>query len=129
MTGLQPWLSHVDAHQPPPVLVWEGFERSHAVSAAFEVHEAAMQRGFMPDEATALSMVVARLGAVATAASRVVTTVFFTPAGWRVELDRPDAADLGSPELAVELLHGHSSMRVEKRGTSHVLVVDYARSA
>jgi hypothetical protein len=128
MNGIHPSHSRADGQAPPSVLVWEGFDRSQAVGAAFEVHEAAMQRGFMPDEATALSMVVARLGAVVTAASRAVVTVFFTPTVWRVELARPDAMDLGTPDLSVELLHGHSSMRVEKRGASHVLVVDYARA-
>lgn len=129
MLGLPRLFSYVDPHQPPPALVWEGFERSRAVSAAFEVHEAAMERGFMPDEATTLSMVVAKLGSVATAASRAVATVFFTSAGWRVELTRPDARDDAAPPLTVDLLHGQSSMRVERRGPRHVLVVDYTRAS
>ncbi|MEW6432017.1 MAG: hypothetical protein AB1730_10970 [Myxococcota bacterium] len=99
------------------------------MSAAFEVHEAAMQRGFMPDEATALSMVVARLGGVATPASRAVACVFFTPAGWRVELTRPGVADDAAEDLTVDLLQGRSTMRVERRGDTSVLVVDYARAA
>lgn len=129
MFGLSRFLSHVSPQLPPPALVWDGFERSRAVTAAFEVHEAAMQRGFMPDEATTLSMVVARLGGVATSASRAVACVFFTPAGWRVELTRPGAADDSAQDLTVDLLQGRSSMRVERRGDTSVLVVDYARAA
>lgn len=115
---------------PPPArqLVWRGLERASSVDAAFEVHEAAMTHGLMPEEAVTLSMVVARIGAVASAPSEALATVSISSDGWRVEIERTGSVASTSEALSIELLNGQSTMRVEQRGGVRVLVVEYRRT-
>ena len=70
--------------RPPPAQeahVWDCSNRGQVLAAAFEVHEVAMSRGFMPDEATRLSMSLAQLCSEGGAAS-----VTFTDAGWKLQV-------------------------------------------
>lgn len=119
MRALTRWLSSPTPAVRQPALVWEGLDRARAVSAAFEAHDAAMKRGFMPDEATTLSMVVAHLGTSGASASH--GALFFDAEGWRVELA---GARLGAVEhLPHELAASVSSVRRVQRAGRDVVVV------
>ena len=72
--------------------VWACANRGQVLAAVFEVHEAAMSRGFMPDEATRLSMSLAEL-----CTDGGVASVTFSEAGWKLSVARP-AAPLISTE-------------------------------
>jgi len=61
--------------------MWDCGNRGQVLSAAFEVHQAAMEHAFMPDEATNLSMSLAKL-----CTSGGVVSVYFSEGGWRVEV-------------------------------------------
>ncbi|MDP1829090.1 MAG: hypothetical protein Q8L48_37855 [Archangium sp.] len=75
----------------PQAQVWDCSSRGQVLAAAFEVHEAAMNEGYMPDEATRLSMALAEL-----AAHGGLASVYFLELGWRVEV----APAAGGPVLS-----------------------------
>lgn len=119
----------VDSVMPPQAHVWDCFNPAQTYAAAFEVHEAAMRAGFLPDEATTLSLALAELASVAVQHARGgVASVFFSSDGWRLEvcdagpgLDAPPVLSVG-PAL--------SSLRVHRRPTGGSLVVaQYTRRA
>jgi hypothetical protein len=86
--------------QPPPApqaQVWDCSSRGQVLAAAFEVHEAAMKQGLMPDEATRLSMSLAEL-----CAQGGVASVTFLEAGWRIEVARTGAATVTAEYLRTE---------------------------
>ena len=66
------------AHLP---LVWDCSSRGQLLSAAFEIHEAAMKAGLMPDEATKLSLAMAK-----GCADGGLVSVLFFEGGWRLEV-------------------------------------------
>lgn len=76
--------------QPAPqsqAQVWDCSSRGQAIAAAFEVHEAAINAGFMPDEATRLSMSLAEL----TARGGIASVLFFET-GWHLDVAVPGGA-------------------------------------
>ena len=66
--------------------VWDCSNRGQVLAAAFEVHEVAMSRGLMPDEATRLSMSLAEL-----CSHGGVASVTVSEAGWKLEVARTGA--------------------------------------
>lgn len=111
--------------------VWDCSNRGHVLSAAFEVHEAGMKAGLMPDEATSLSLTLAELCSQAVLYARgAVASVSFTDIGWRLEVadSGPTAERLTFPVLHSALPRPLSSLRVWK-GRSTVVVAEYHRDA
>ncbi|MFZ5446615.1 MAG: ATP-binding protein [Myxococcota bacterium] len=116
---------------PPQAQVWDCFNRAQALSAAFEVHEVALRSGFMPEEATTLSLTVAELASNAVEHGKGgVTSVFFRDNGWRVEVSDagPGFAAGVQPALSSLSPDALSSVRVVKKPTGGSLVVaEYER--
>lgn len=75
----------------PQAQVWDCSSRGQALAAAFEVHEAAIREGYMPDEATRLSMALAEL-----TARGGIASVYFLELGWRLDVALPG----GGPVLS-----------------------------
>jgi hypothetical protein len=70
----------------PQAHVWVCSSNSQIYAAAFEVHEAAMSHGFMPDEATSLSLSLAQLATNAVKEGSSTARVEFEPEGWKLEV-------------------------------------------
>ena len=82
----------------PQAQVWDCFNRGQVLAAAFEVHEAAMKAGLMPDEATTLSLTLAELCAQSVTYARGgVASVFFSDGGWRLEIADSGPVDRSPP--------------------------------
>lgn len=133
-------MSHVAPHQPfayalfvPVPLqaqVWDCFNRAQVLSAAFEAHEAAMNAGFMPDEATTLSLTLAELCVQAvTNAHGAIATLFFTDAGWRLEVadSGPGSGRSHAPVIHAELPRPLTSIRARSAGKCTVVIAEYER--
>lgn len=107
--------------------VWACFNRNQVLAAAFEVHEAAMSAGFMPDEATTLSLSLAELCAQAVTVARGgVASVFFSEAGWRLEVADSDSRQ-SEPVLHAKLPRPLASLRSLAAGTGTVVIAEYVR--
>lgn len=123
--GSSPW--------PPQAQVWDCFNKAQALSAAFEVHEVALRSGFMPEEATTLSLTVAELASNAVQhAKGGVASVFFRQTGWRVEVSEAGANfPAGSqPSLSSVSPGKLSSLRVVRKATGgSLMVAEYERPA
>jgi hypothetical protein len=109
--------------------VWDCLSRAQTLAATFEVHEAALQHGFLPDEATTLSLTLAELAMRAVKEGKgAVASCFFSADGWRLEL-----VDFACPELQVDssaLLRSLTSVRVHPRpGGGAVVIANYRRTA
>lgn len=116
---------------PPQALVWDCFNRGQVLAAAFEVHEAAMRVGFMPDEATTLSLSLAELGTQAVLYARGgVASVFFSDSGWRLEVadSGPAHGRLGEPVLQCSLPRELTSLRARPAGAGSVVIAQYERA-
>jgi hypothetical protein len=121
LTSSSPW--------PPQAQVWDCFNKSQALSAAFEVHEVALRSGFMPDEATTLSLTVAELASNAVQfAKGGVASVFFNDHGWRVEMSDSSETSSAPPQLRSVSRAQLSSLRVVRKASGGNLVVaEYER--
>lgn len=109
--------------------MWDCFNSAQTYAAAFEVNEAALRAGFMPEEATTLSLALAELASRAVSQARGgVASVFFSSDGWRLEVCDAGPALNAPPTLTVS---GQlSSLRVHRRTTGGSLVVaQYTRRA
>lgn len=110
--------------------MWDCFNRGQVLAAAFEVHEAAMNAGFMPDEATTLSLSLAELCVQAVTYARGgVASVFFSEAGWRLEVadSGPAAERKTGPVLTTVLPRPLASLRSRSAGTGTVVIAEYVR--
>ena len=115
---------------PPAPLIWDCANRGQVLAAAFEVHEAAMKEGFMPDEATSLSLSLAELCVQAVLYARgAVASVFFADAGWRLEVadSGPSTHQARAPALHCNLPRPLSSLRVHTGEHSTVVIAEYER--
>lgn len=119
----------VDSGMPPQAHVWDCFNSAQTYAAAFEVHEAALCTGFMPEEATTLSLALAELAGMAVKHARGgVASVFFNSDGWRLEVCDAGPGLDAPPELSVG--RSLSSLRVHRRPTGGSLIVaQYERRA
>lgn len=116
---------------PPHAQVWDCFNKGQVLTAAFEVHEAAMRAGFMPDEATTLSLSLAELATNSVSSSRgAVASVFFNEAGWRLEVadTGPSLERHQTPELSSELPRPLTSLRARPAGPGRVVIAEYERA-
>lgn len=109
--------------------VWDCFNRGQVLAAAFEVHEAAMKAGFMPDEATTLSLSLAELCVQSATYSRgAVASVFFSDTGWRLEVaDSGPQSDRVDPALHSQLPRQLTSLRARSAGRGTVVIAEYER--
>ena len=83
MSFVESLRSHASTELPgsPLPLVWDCSNRGQLLCAAFELHEAAMKAGLMPDEATRLSLEMAK-----GCAGGGLVWVLFVEGGWRLEV-------------------------------------------
>lgn len=108
--------------------VWDCFNRGQVLAAAFEVHEAAMSAGFMPDEATTLSLSLAELCAQAVSSAHGgVASVFFSEAGWRLEVADSGPERKHEPVLHAQLPRPLTSLRSRSAETGTVVIAEYVR--
>jgi hypothetical protein len=130
-------MSYVESLKPfayalpvgPQAQVWDCSNRGQVMEAAFDVHEAAVKAGFMPDEATSLSLSLAELCSQAVLYARgAIASVFFTDTGWRLEVadSAPTSERITFPVLHSVLPRPLSSLRVWK-GKSTVIIAEYQR--
>ncbi len=114
---------------PPQAHVWDCFNVAQTYAAAFEVNEQALRAGFMPDEATTLSLALAELAGNAVKHARGgVASVFFSHDGWRLEVCDAGPGLTVAPKVSVS--SSLSSLRVHRRQTGGTLVVaQYTRTA
>jgi hypothetical protein len=113
---------------PPQAQVWDCFNRGQVLAAAFEVHEAAMKAGFMPDEATTLSLSLAELCAQSVSTAKgAVASVFFSDAGWRLEVTDSGSAEKRRPLLNSSLPRPLTSLRARNAGDGTVVIAEYER--
>jgi hypothetical protein len=115
---------------PPQAQVWDCFNKGQVLAAAFEVHEAAMHAGFMPDEATTLSLSLAELATNSVSSSRgAVASVFFNETGWRLEVadTGPSLERYSTPELNSQLPRQLTSLRSRPAGPGKVVIAEYER--
>lgn len=114
---------------PPQAQVWDCFNKAQALGAAFEVHEVALHSGFMPDEATTLSLTLAELAMNAVQVARgAVASVFFGPNGWRLEVS--EAGPGASADLRAVPREALTSYRVVRKADgAHLVVAEYERPA
>lgn len=116
---------------PLQAQVWDCFNRGQVLAAAFEVHEVAMKVGFMPDEATSLSLSLAELGTQAVRYARGgVASVFFTHLGWRLEVAdiAPTEDRTRTPMMQSHLPRPLSSLYSRSSGEGAVVIAQYERS-
>ena len=109
---------------------WECSTRGQVLAAAFEVHESAMKAGFMPDEATTLSLCLAELCVQAVLYARgAVASVFFSESSWRIEVadSGPSSERKQAPMLHCALPRPLSSLRVRRGALSTVVIAEYER--
>lgn len=114
----------------PQAQVWDCFNRGQVLAAAFEVHEAAMKAGLMPDEATTLSLTLAELCSQAVTYARGgVASVFFSEGAWRLEIadSGPSTDRLPVPVLHSKLPRPLSSLRARPAGQGTVVIAEYER--
>lgn len=114
----------------PEPRVWDCSSPSQVFNAAFEVHEAAMRAGFMPDEATTLSLSLAELGTQAVAHGKGgKATVQFKNEGWELEVEDsgPDAGRVNKPILKSPLPRPLTALKVRSERGSAVVVAHYER--
>ena len=102
---------------PPRSQVWDCCNETQALVAAFEVNEVALHAGFMPDEATTLSLTLAEL------ARGGVASVFFGDSGWRLEVCGFKAGSMNLRSVASDAL----KLRVHKRSSGDVVIAEYER--
>ena len=110
--------------------IWECSNRGQVLTAAFEVHEAAMRAGFMPDEATTLSLSLAELCVQAVLyAQGAIASVFFSESSWRLEVadTEPSSERKQAPLLHCNLPRPLSSLRVRRGALSTVVIAEYER--
>ena len=113
---------------PPQAQVWDCFNRGQVLAAAFEVHEAAMKAGFMPDEATTLSLTLAELCSQSVTYARGgVATVFFSDGGFRLEIADSGPSGERLPVLHSKLPRALTSLRARAAGTGTVVIAEYER--
>lgn len=111
--------------------VWDCSSPSQVFHAAFEVHEAAMNAGFMPDEATTLSLSLAELGTQAVAHGHGGhARVEFRDEGWKLEVadGGPHAGRVGQPILRSPLPHPLRSLKVRAEQGGAVVIAHYERA-
>jgi hypothetical protein len=122
-----------DLPQLPRAHVWDCLNQAQTLAATFEVHEAAMAQGFLPEEATTLSLVLAELAMRACRVAKgSVASVFFAADGWRVEVAVGSAVPTPSAWRLSEsaLLRSLTSVRVhETPGVGTVLLAEQRREA
>ena len=92
--------------------VWECSSTSQIYTAAFEVHEAAMKHGLLPDEATTLSLSLAELATQAAKQGVGTARVEFEEDGWSLEV-----GPVSSPVIAAPLPMPLTSLRMNGRST------------
>lgn len=126
--------SAVESPLPPQAQVWDCFNQGQVLAAAFEVHEVAIEAGFLPDEATTLSLSLADLGTQAVLHARGgVASVFFSKRGWRLEVadsgpTRARLGRLGPPLLESDLPRPLTSLRGLSSGRCFVAIAEYHRA-
>lgn len=89
-----------------------------------------MKAGFMPDEATTLSLSLAELCVQSvTSAHGAVASVFFSDAGWRLEVadSGPATSREHGPVLHSELPRPLTSLRARAAGRGTVVIAEYER--
>lgn len=119
----------LDAVNPPHAYVWDCFNTAQAYAAAFEVHEVALSTGFMPDEATTLSLTLAELAGHAVQHARGgVASVFFDASGWRLEVCDAGPAMEAPPELKSSAQLSSVRLHARPQGGS-LIVAQYQRPA
>ncbi len=135
MSRLEPMLL-LDPEVPavlPRTQVWDCMSQAETLAATFEVHEAAIAHGFMPEEATTLSLVLAELSMRAVKRAKgAVASVFFSPEGWRLEVALATAGSSSAPWCLSDsaLLRSLTSVRVhEVPGAGTVLLAEHRRDA
>lgn len=114
----------------PQAQVWDCFNRGQVLAAAFEVHEAAMKAGLMPDEATTLSLTLAELCSQSVTYARGgVATVFFSEGAFRLEIvdSGSSIARLPVPVLHSKLPRALTSLRARAAGAGTVVIAEYER--
>ncbi len=122
--------SHALPVGAPQAQVWDCFNRGQVLAAAFEVHDAAMKAGLMPDEATTLSLTLAELCSQAVTYARGgVASVFFSEGAWRLEIADagPSIDRLPVPVLHSKLPRRLSSLRARAAGAGTVVIAEYER--
>lgn len=111
--------------------MWDCSSPSQVFHAAFEAHEAAMRAGFLPDEATTLSLSLAELGThAATHGRQGQARVLFEDAGWRLEVSEPstNVFELFQPVLKAPLPKALTSLKVRTDGEHAIVIAKYERS-
>lgn len=114
----------------PEPRVWDCSSPSQVFNAAFEVHDAAMRAGFMPDEATTLSLSLAELGTQAVVhGNGGKATVQFKDEGWELEVEDsgPAAGRVTRPILRSPLPHPLTTLEIRSERGNAVVVAHYAR--
>ncbi len=89
-----------------------------------------MKAGFMPDEATTLSLSLAELCVQAVLFARgAVASVFFSDSTWRLEVadSGPSGARRQAPALHCDLPRPLSSLRVRNGAFATVVIAEYER--
>lgn len=104
------------APKAPRALMWDASNRNQVLTAAFAAHAEAMRAGFMPDEATTLSLTIADLGTNAVHHARGgVVSLSFHDQGWRLEVG--DSGPGFPPGVSA------SDLSVLRRGLSSVVLL------
>lgn len=135
MSRLEP-IALLDPEVPaslPKTQVWDCLSQAQTLAATFDAHEAAIAHGFMPEEATTLSLVLAELAMRAVKVAKgAVVSAFFAADGWRLELalacsgEEPRAWKLSESAL----LRSLTSTRVhDVPGVGTVVVAEQRREA
>lgn len=122
-------VSPLDATTPPQAYVWDCFNVAQTFAAAFEAHEVALSTGFLPDEATTLSLALAELaGHAVKYAQGGVASVFFNSDGWRLEVCDAGPGMAKPPELKSGPRHASVRLHARPQGGS-LVVAQYQRTA
>lgn len=118
----------LDTTTPPQAYVWDCFNTAQAYAAAFEVHEVALTAGFLPEEATTLSLTLAELAGYAVQHARGgVASVFFNPGGWRLEVCDSGPGMAAPPQLKSSGLLASVRLLARPQGGS-LVVAQYQRA-
>ena len=126
--GLAPDPSTLDTTTPPQAYVWDCFNTAQAYAAAFEVHEVALTSGFLPEEATTLSLTLAELAGHAVKHARGgVASVFFHRGGWRLEMCDAGPGMVAPPKLKSSGLLASVRLHARPQGGS-LVVAQYQRA-
>jgi len=114
---------------PPQAHVWDCFNVAQTFAAAFEAHEVALSTGFLPDEATTLSLALAELaGHAVKHAKGSVASVFFSSDGWRLEVCDAGPGMVTPPQLKNGPRQTTVRLHARPQGGS-LVVAQYERTA